>query len=601
MSYTINSERDEPKKEGDILAKRMPSLRRNLQYTALALALTTFCIVGLSLVAYDSAIDAYARHSFEALSAGAAAQVENVIDNLESTGKAVAYAPQVQTALFTSTPTEYLDVIAEADQIINLLRDESQYAEYIYILNQSGRQGYVKANAKTICRPWLLKYLEEGMHQEKPFFSPVFESEVVGDGHPYFLYVMPVVDIRAGHIGTPANTLCAVACEVEAMLRIFRQESAQGTTLCLLSGGQVIASSGALTADECALILSQEDSTDASTYVYHISHPRLPWTLAVLTSRDMLSGSAPRMRSIAVLLLLAEMVVLVALFAALFLTVARPLRRLVSDVQAVYHTQYTRVRPARMAEFITLSDAINRMLSEIEEAGKNESESRERLYAAQEEQTRAKLYAYRTQINPHFLFNALECIRSLAQAHGVPEIEKQVCGLSRSYRYLLNADMVVTLAEELRSVEGYFNVLRPQYTPQPVLRFCVDERVKNMQVLAMTLQPLIENALLHGLSGRSRPGIILISAWIETDGALILQVADNGRGISPERLQVLRRQCNEAPAPGQEQHIGLLNIVRRMRLFFGPSFRFAITSREGHYTCIRLYIPTTVPKEEVDS
>src|SRR5699024_9385907 len=116
-----------------------------------------------------------------------------------------------------------------------------------------------------------------------------------------------------------------------------------------------------------------------------------------------------------------------------------------------------------------------------------------------------------------------------------------------------------------------------------------------------TLQPLIENALLHGLSGRSRPGIILISAWIETDGALILQVADNGRGISPERLQMLCCQCDEAPAPGQEQHIGLLNIVRRMRLFFGPSFRFVITSREGHYTCIRLYIPSTVPKEEVDS
>lgn len=573
---------------------KLPSLRKSLQCTALALALSTLSVVGLCLLSYDQAIDAYASHSFATLAYSMETQVSLAVETLETTAKAAAYAPQVQTVLFTQVPSDYLRARSDADQVINLLRDGNVYADFIYLLCTSDRQGYVLSGAKSVCRPWLKAYLEEGALEREPFFSPVFFNSATGEARPYFLYVMPVSDIRPGKVGSRPEALCAVACDLRGMLQTLQGNSAQGSTVCLLSEGSLIASGRELTESERALVLSSDTGLRGQSFLYRVTSPRLPWTLVFLTPRAALSGSAPRLRNIAVMLLLGEMAVLLTLFLLLFCSVARPLRRLVSDVQAIRHTQYTRVRPAKMEEFVTLSDAINRMLAEIEDANQNESEARERLYAAQEEQTRAKLYAYRTQINPHFLFNALECIRSLAQRHGVPEIEEQVRGLSRSYRYLLSADMVVTLAEELRSVEGYFNVLRPQYAEPLTLKVRASKEAKEAKVLSMTLQPLVENALLHGLSGLNRPGVILIAAEIGPDRRLSLRVADNGHGISEDRLKEIYRLCKDDRALEQGEHIGLGNITRRLRLFFGPAFSFDLASSPGHYTCIHLRIPCDI-------
>ena len=582
------------------MSAKLPSLRRNLQRTALALAMITLCVVAVCLLSYDRAIDAYARHSFETLAHSVETQVSLAMETLVTTAKAAAYAPQVQTILFTQTPSDYLRAISGADQVINLLRDGNVYADFIYLLAASDRQGYVLSSEKSVCRPRLKKYIAEGSLKEAPFFSPIFWDNSSGEPRPYFLYVMPVSDIRPGELGSRPSALCAVACDLNRMVQTLQGESARGSTICLISDGALLASGRELTADEKNLALSPDAHENSQAYVYRVASPHLPWTLAFLTSREALSGSAPRLRNIAMLLLLGEMAVLLALFASLFLSVARPLRRLVSDVQAIRHTQYTRVRPAKMKEFVTLSDAINRMLAEIEAANASENEAREWLYAAREEQTRAMLYAYRTQINPHFLFNALECIRVLAQRNGIAEIEEQVRGLSRSYRYLLSADMVVTLAEELRSVEGYFNVLRPQFAPPPTLRIQATEEARRMKVLSMTLQPLVENALLHGISGLTRPGIILIWAQVRKDRFLILRIIDNGKGMPTAQSQKIRCQYADDGAHEQGDHIGLRNIARRLGLFFGETFDIDIASMAGHYTSISLRIPCDIVKEGVD-
>ena len=112
--------------------------------------------------------------------------------------------------------------------------------------------------------------------------------------------------------------------------------------VCLLSEGSLIASGRDLTESERALVLSSDTGLRGQSFLYRVTSPRLPWTLVFLTPRAALSGSAPRLRNIAVMLLLGEMAVLLTLFLLLFCSVARPLHRLVSDVQAIRHTQYTR-------------------------------------------------------------------------------------------------------------------------------------------------------------------------------------------------------------------------------------------------------------------
>lgn len=121
-----------------------------------------------------------------------------------------------------------------------------------------------------------------------------------------------------------------------------------------------------------------------------------------------------------------------------------------------------------------------------------------------------------------------------------------------------------------------------------------------MKVLSMTLQPLVENALLHGISGLTRPGIILIWAQVRKDRFLILRIIDNGKGMPTAQLQKIRNQYADDGALEQGDHIGLRNIARRLGLFFGETFDIDISSIAGHYTSISLRIPCDIVKEGLD-
>ncbi len=209
----------------------------------------------------------------------------------------------------------------------------------------------------------------------------------------------------------------------------------------------------------------------------------------------------------------------------------------------------------------------------------NNSRNERKLEEQQRLLTEARLEALSSQINPHFLFNTLNSVSSLIRTN--PEQARTVVyKLSNILRRLLRKhDNFNPLRDELNFIDDYLSIEMVRFGDK--LRFAKDvgEDTLDRPVPSMLLQPLIENCIRHGLSGKLEGGTILVASHI-VDGRLRLVVEDDGVGISEARLATLL-----------EHGIGVSNINERLKLFFGSSYRMWIDSRPGQGTRIEIELP----------
>jgi two-component system sensor histidine kinase YesM len=239
-----------------------------------------------------------------------------------------------------------------------------------------------------------------------------------------------------------------------------------------------------------------------------------------------------------------------------------------------------------------LTQSINDMLDHVEQAELSERGALTQLYNAQLSQKHAELLFYKTQISPHFLLNTLECIRGLAQHHGIRNIEQTCCAMADMFRYSLQPKVFVPLTEELNNAMNYFDVICLRFPDRYSLRIHADEAVKCIPILTMAVQPLLENAIRHAFQGRPTGCVISIRAYLLTPDELCVEVTDNGVGMGLTALKRLRQELADPPSPLQMgNHIGLINIRHRLMNTFGIGAGIAIDSVPDHYTKITLIIP----------
>ena len=199
--------------------------------------------------------------------------------------------------------------------------------------------------------------------------------------------------------------------------------------------------------------------------------------------------------------------------------------------------------------------------------------------------TVAELNALRAQINPHFLFNALNTIVSLCRTDS-EQARSLIIELSEFFRRSLKSSRdFVTLQEELQQVDSYLTLEKARFGDRLSIIKRVDEQVENIQVPSFTLQPLVENAVKHGLLSRAHGGTITISA--KQAGSLVeIQVEDDGQGISPEDMKQIFEH-----GFGKGAGVGLTNVNERLKNIYGPQYALRIDSIEGKGTIIYISIP----------
>lgn len=233
-------------------------------------------------------------------------------------------------------------------------------------------------------------------------------------------------------------------------------------------------------------------------------------------------------------------------------------------------------------EFSALLESLSSLTSEIQQ--KNEELHQEELLRKDVE-----IKHLRSQINPHFLYNTLELIRADAIAGKIDQVSSITASMGKFYRYSIKGSPIVTLNEELDYVRAYLNIQQQRFEGRIAIIYNISGDANFVRIPKMILQPLVENAIIHGLEPSGENACTLFIGATRSDNFLTLSVRDNGIGIDAQHLKGLKEQL-ESPAADDDK-IGLANVAARLRLQYGPGYSFDISSEPGDGTCITLQLP----------
>ncbi|MEK8126920.1 histidine kinase [Paenibacillus filicis] len=192
-----------------------------------------------------------------------------------------------------------------------------------------------------------------------------------------------------------------------------------------------------------------------------------------------------------------------------------------------------------------------------------------------------QLKALQAQINPHFLYNALQSIGTLALQQEGPKVYTLLSSLARMMRYAMNTnETLVPLKREVDHVRSYLELQLQRFASELDVDYQVEDQAAVMLVPKMILQPLVENYFKHGFDTRVQAGRIAISARCDATGSLVLNVADNGRSVSEEQLDALRRKLKHpADGIGDGDSIGLQNVLARLKLYYEDGVQMILENR----------------------
>ena len=200
-----------------------------------------------------------------------------------------------------------------------------------------------------------------------------------------------------------------------------------------------------------------------------------------------------------------------------------------------------------------------------------------------------RLEMLRSQIDPHFLFNTLNMISCMARLEEAATTDRMILSLSNLFRYNLRTkSQEVWLDDELQVLEDYLYLQRMRFDGRITCRTILRVDPAKVRLPSFTLQPVVENAFKHGLKSVEEGGRVTIRIWQEGEN-LIVSIADNGRGMTPEELEALPEKISSSEETGRG--IGLGNISRRIELLYPDAGGFHIYSRAGSGTVVRLVIP----------
>ena len=317
------------------------------------------------------------------------------------------------------------------------------------------------------------------------------------------------------------------------------------------------------------------------------------WTIVMAISKEELLKE--RTKQFLFLLFIVIMIIFltVQISKKFFSVITGNYRRLMEGMEKVKQGELTvQVESKEEDEISNLIAEFNIMMNKIDELMRS-IEGKQALLKE------AEIKALQQQINPHFMHNIMETIMGLASEGMDEEIITVSECMSDMLRYNTRMENMTDLRTELGQVKNYVQVLKIRFEDRFEAYYDIDQECLNCQIVKFTLQPLVENAISHGLKNTWEGGIIRIrikkELWQEFSGISIM-IYDNGCGIEEEKKQELEkrlRMTTEKPLEYIEQYksLGLMNVHLRLRLCYGEKYQIELFSKKDKGTCIHIKIP----------
>lgn len=261
-------------------------------------------------------------------------------------------------------------------------------------------------------------------------------------------------------------------------------------------------------------------------------------------------------------------------------SLVRPIRGLIGTMDEVERGNLdAKVSESRIREMEELNDKFGEMLLRVKLLMKHNEEERDKVRDAERK-------ALEAQMNPHFLFNTLNVIRSLARINGQEQIEDITIKLGRLLRYAVdNREGVEPLSGSFLMVDSYIGIQKVRFGQKLHVSMELDPACAGVVTPKLIIQPLVENAIVHGLEPKVGQWSLDVCAALDGDGSVVISVRDNGVGFDDSLYQDMERLA-------QSEHTGMYNVYKRLQLHYGKDASFIVQSTPGEGTLITLRLPS---------
>lgn len=283
--------------------------------------------------------------------------------------------------------------------------------------------------------------------------------------------------------------------------------------------------------------------------------------------------------------------------------IVRPIRKLAHFMEHVRDSDLNalndRVYITGYEEVESLGAEFNSMLSEVHDLTERLITTNANLYESELLAKQAELTNLRSQINPHFLYNTLETMVGIAYTEGQPELADIARSLGVIFKYSIKGSEVVPLKAEIKIAESYTFIQQYRFSERLCAEYRIDTDCLECLVPKMIVQPLIENAVVHGVEPQQRKCHITVSAHLHGK-ELHISVEDDGGGIEPARLAVLQESLHPGPltrSGTHTAHVGLANVDSRIKLIYGPQYGLHLESTLGKGTKTTIVLPLREKEE----
>ena len=329
--------------------------------------------------------------------------------------------------------------------------------------------------------------------------------------------------------------------------------------------------------DDNIYILTELIQDDLQHYIYYQASN-------METIKRELNASVSTFITTVVIMVIVISILVIFICVSLSYNIERPVNDLVEVTNQISKGDFSvRAGSANTSEIDSLSHSVNHMAKNLDLLVNQIKEDERKM-------RQAELRLLQEQINPHFLYNTLDTIVWLIESGMEKEAEEMVVSLSDFFRLVLNHGKEYnTIKDEERHITSYLKIQQVRY--QDILEYDIQipPELYDYQILKMTLQPLVENALYHGIKYKRAKGTIKVYGKKDED-IIMLSVEDNGVGMEEEELKRLREEINR-PCKETQKGFGLANVNERIKMNFGAKYGMKIESEKGKGTIVHVIIP----------
>lgn len=469
--------------------------------------------------------------------------------------------------------------VVSAFHAVRFMADNFQLVEDVIVVSTSGiRFSYLSGKNQDVL---------DTVAAEYDFNNPfaILHKFVYFDNRDFFAYIVPISDTYTTTIMREKSASCVVLCSKKYIGDLIDQSLVNGMVQYSVfdaAGNMVLSNKEGWTPShtDTSVIAVQAEAMGLTIWAKPVS-------LGIENSYRLLLYFGV----FAILLLV---LVMAAVIVMMQRQVATPIEKLVTEMSHWGGTSLRKRLPrSNIQEIDLLISGFNMMLDEIEAYTRKIFSTQEKLYEMELRKNETERYALQSQVNPHFLFNTLQCIRSIALVEGVGSIAEISLSMSELFRYSMHYKPLVAIRQEIEILQHYIRITEIRFGD----RFCFEtdfkQEIMKYSIGPMMLQPLVENAVMHGVGKLPQGGVIKISGKLH-QGDVWLSVWDNGPGIRPEKLEDITRKLSKGFAEtirSEKSHsFGLYNINRRLKLQFGESGGLLLLHENGG-TTVSLHFP----------